>query len=246
MTNEATTDKMKQMKLFGMLNAFRTTMESNFVDNFTSDELIAHLIDAEWEDRYNRKLTRLLKAAHFRYQATVERIDFQQPRGLDKNLLLRLSGCDWIDKRENVLLTGATGVGKSFLACALGHQACLNQYNVLYFNARKLFSKLKYAKADGTYAKELKKIQRQNLIILDDFGLHPIDEMSKLILLELLEDRYGENSTIITSQFPTKKWYDIIANPTIADAILDRLVHNSYQIELKGESMRKILKHDSG
>lgn len=192
MTNEATFDKMQQMKLFGMLNAFRTTIESNFADNFTSDELIAHLIDAEWEDRYNRKLARLLKAARLRYQATFERIDFQQPRGLDKNLLLRLSTCEWINKRENVLITGATGVGKSFLACALGHQACLNQHKVLYFNSRKLFSKLKYAKADGTYVKELNKIQRQNLVILDDFGLHPVDEISKLILLELLEDRYGE------------------------------------------------------
>lgn len=246
MTNESTLNKMQQMKLFGMVHAFRTTMEANFAHNFTMDEFVAYLVDAEWDERYNRKLARLLKTANFRYQATFERIDFHQPRELDKNLLLRLSGCEWINKCENVLITGATGVGKSFIACALGHQACLNHYKVLYFNTLKLFSKLKYAKADGTYTKELKKIQSQNLIILDDFGLHPIDENSKLILLELLEDRYGENSTIITSQFPIKNWYDIIANPTIADAILDRLIHNSYQIELKGESMRKTIKNNSG
>ncbi|MBN2603795.1 MAG: IS21-like element helper ATPase IstB [Candidatus Thermoplasmatota archaeon] len=246
MTNEATLTKMHDMKLLGMLHAFQTTLDTRFDQQFTNDEFIAYLIDSEWEDRYNRKLTRLLKAAQFRYQATMERINFNQPRGLDKQLLLRLSNCEWIDKHQNVFITGPTGVGKSFLACAIGHQACLEQYKVQYFNVRKLFSTLKFAKANGTYTKELNKIQHKNLIILDDFGLHPIDEMSKLILLELLEDRYDVQSTMITSQFPIPKWYDIIANPTIADAILDRLIHNSYKIELTGESMRKILKTNSG
>ena len=246
MTNEATLTKMNDMKLFGMLHAFQTTLDTRFDQQFTNDEFIAYLIDSEWEDRYNRKLTRLLKAAHFRYQATMERINFTQPRGLDKQLLLRLSNREWIQKHQNVFITGPTGVGKSFLACAIGHQACHNQYKVQYFNIRKLFATLKFAKANGTYTKELTKIQRKNLIILDDFGLHPIDEMSKLILLELLEDRYDVHSTILTSQFPIPKWYKIIANPTIADAILDRLIHNSYKIELKGESMRKILKTNSG
>lgn len=246
MTNEATLNKLQQMKLTGMLAAFRQTMASNFARNFTADELLAHLIDAEWDDRHNRKLARLLKNANFRYKASFEQIDFSQPRELDKNLLLRLSGCDWLSKAENVLITGATGVGKSFIASALGHQACLNGFKVLYFNSLKLFSKLKFAKADGTYDKELKRIQKQELLILDDFGLHPIDQQSKLLLLELLEDRYGETSTIIASQFPVKAWYDIIDSPTIADAILDRLVHNAYQIQLSGESMRKTIKTDSG
>jgi DNA replication protein DnaC len=246
MTNEATTEKMQLMKLNGMLNAFRMTMATGYNHDFTPDELVAHLVDAEWEERYNRKLARLLKTANFRYQATFEHIDFKPDRTMDKNLLGRLSGCDWIAKAENVLITGPTGVGKSYLACALGHQAALSSFKVLYFNCVKLFSKLKYAKADGTYAKELKKIQNQNLLILDDFGLHPIDEQSKLILLELLEDRYGENAIIITSQLPVKNWYDIIDSPTIADAILDRIVHNAYQIELDGDSMRKIQKNRSG
>ncbi|NIR49699.1 ATP-binding protein [candidate division KSB1 bacterium] len=246
MTNESTIEKMQQMKLTGMLQAFRQTMQTTFTDNFSADEFIAYLVDAEWEERHNRKLARLLKSANFRYKASLEHIDFNPSRKLDKNLLLRLAQCEWLSKAENVLITGATGVGKSFIACALGHQACLKGFRVLYFNTLKLFSRLKFAKADGTYDKELKKMQKQDLLIFDDFGLHPIDEQSKFILLELLEDRYGDGATLIASQFPIKSWYDIIANPTIADAILDRLIHNSYQIELKGESMRKTIKQYSG
>lgn len=242
MTNEATLEKMKQMKLYGMLNAFQATMQTNISHNFTTDELIAHLVDAEFDERYNRKLARLLKAANFRHHVSFQQIDFLQQRNLDKNLLLRLSHCDWIKKTENIFITGPTGVGKSFIACALGHQAALHGFSVSYFNCIKLFSKLKFAKADGTYDKELKKINNKHVLVLDDFGLHPIDEQSKLILLELLEDRYAERSMIITSQFPSQTWHEIIANPTVADAICDRLLHNSYKIELNGESMRKRIK----
>lgn len=250
MTHQATLEKMYQLRLSGMAAAFRASLElpsvaADGTENFTIDEFVAHLVDAEFEERTNRKLARLLRAANFRYKACFEQIDFKENRKLDKNLLLRLSSCQWIEKAENVLLSGATGVGKSYLVCALGHQACLQGFRCLYFNSIKLFSRLKFAKADGTYVKEMQKIQKQDLLILDDFGLHPIDEQSKFILLELLEDRYGEKSTIIASQLPPGKWHPILGNPTLADAICDRLIHNSYKINLQGDSMRKTKKSDS-
>ena len=246
MTPQATLQKMSNMKLYGMAKAFQATMQTGFNHKFTADELIGHLVDSEWEERFNQKLKRRLKAAKFRYQFNIEQIDLIQKRNLDKNLLLRLSNCDWIQKAENVLITGPTGVGKTSIACALGHQACLNDYAVLYEKAIKLFTRLKYAKAEGSYVKELEKIQKQHVLIIDDFGLHPIDDQSKLMLLEVLEDRYAEHSTIITAQLPVNQWYDFIANSTIADAVLDRIVHNSHKIDLQGDSMRKILSTRSG
>jgi DNA replication protein DnaC len=246
MTNEETLDKMQQMKLSGMSRAFQATMETSFAAEFTPDEMVAYLVDAEWDDRQNRRIARILKRANFRYQASLEQINTTTPRMLDKNLLLRLADCEWIKRSENIIITGPTGVGKSYIACALGNQAALHGIRVLYFNCIKMFSKLKMAKADGTYVKELAKIQKHYLLIIDDFGLHPLDEQSKLILLELLEDRYSNNSTIITSQFPIKDWHDIIANPTVADAICDRIVHNAYKLDLDGDSMRKHRKPRSG
>lgn len=246
MTPQATLQKMTDMKLLGMAQAFQATLQTGFNHKFTADELIGHVVDSEWEERFNRKLKRRLKAAKFRYQFSIEQIDLIQKRNLDKNLLLRLSNCDWIQKAENVLITGPTGVGKTSIACALGHQACLNDYAVLYEKAIKLFTRLKYAKAEGSYVKELEKIQKHHVLIIDDFGLHPIDDQSKLMLLEILEDRYSEHSTIITAQLPVNQWYDFIANSTIADAVLDRIVHNSHKIDLEGDSMRKILSTRSG
>ena len=246
MTNESTLQKMIGMKFSGMAQAFSNTLKSSFRVDMTADELVAYLVDAEWEERQNRRLTRLIKGANFRLQAAIEQVYTQPVRNIDKNLLLRLSDCTWINKGENILITGPTGVGKSYIACALGNQAVHHQIRTLYFNANKMFSKLKMAKADGSYVKELSRIQKHHLLILDDFGLHPLDEQSKLILLEILEDRYSIGSTIVTSQFPISDWHNFLSNPTVADAICDRLVHNAYKIELDGESMRKRKKPDSG
>lgn len=237
--NETTKEKMASMKFSGMLRAYEQTMETNVKNSFTADEMISHLIDAEWDYRYNRRIARLQSSAKFRYSSCFEQIEFKESRKLNKNSLLRLSTCEWIRKGEDLIITGATGVGKSYIACALGNHACLNSFKVFYFNSIKLFSKLKFAKADGSYIKEIEKIKKQDLLILDDFGLEKMDTVSRLTLLEILEDRHGIKSTILTSQLPVKNWHEIIGDPTIADAICDRLVHSSHSINLKGGSMRK-------
>ncbi|MDX1314969.1 MAG: IS21-like element helper ATPase IstB [Eudoraea sp.] len=239
MSLTVTMQKLEEMRLSGFSRAYREMTESNKGRDFTTDEIIAHLVQAEWDDRYNRRLHRLMTQARFRYKASMEEIDYVFKRNLDKNVILRLSTCDWITRRQNVIITGSTGLGKSFLASALGQQACQHGYKVYYRNCTKLFDELKIAKADGSYIKEINKIEKLHLLILDDFGLKPLDNNQRLMLLELLEDRHGKKSTIITSQLPVGKWYEIIGEPTIADAILDRLVHSSHRIELDGEeSMR--------
>lgn len=237
--NQTTLTKMKQMKFYGMHGAFKTAIETGKTDHYTLDQFIAQLIESEWDDRHNRKIDRGLKNARFRYKATIENMIYDQHRSIDQNNILRLASCDFIDKRENILITGSTGVGKSYLASALGHQACTQGYRVIYFNTAKLFAKLKMSKADGSYMKEIAKIERQHLIIIDDFGLQPLDNQSRIALLEIIEDRNNRGSVIITSQLPVESWYDIIGEKTVADAVLDRLVHQSHRIELKGESMRK-------
>lgn len=243
MNQTATLQKLEEMRLSGFTRAFREMMETGMNKDFTVDEIISHLVQSEWDDRYNRRLQRLVTKARFRYQANMEQIDYSAKRELDKTMILRLSAGDWITKKQNLIITGATGLGKSYLASALGHQACQQGHKVFYRNCGKLFDELKIAKADGSYIKEISKIEKQDLLIMDDFGLKPLDNNQRLILLELLEDRHGRRSTIITSQVPVNKWYDIIGEPTIADAILDRLVHSSHRIELNGDTMRKKYKN---
>ncbi len=239
MNNEATMEKMHLMKLHGMLQAFRAMMDAGANDDFTPDELVGHLIDAEWDYRQNSRLVRLIRNARFRYQASFEQMNFRLRRNLDKNMLMRFADCMWLKKKHNVIITGPTGVGKSFVSCALGHQACMHGFKTLYFNAAKLFSALKLSKADGSYLKLLNRIQKQDLLILDDFGLEHLDKQSRLSLLEILEDRHGVRSTVIASQLPVKNWHEVIGDPTIADAVCDRIIHSSHRIDLKGESVRK-------
>jgi len=237
--NEITLTKMKQMKLFGMHGAFKTAIETGRTDDYTLDQFVSMITDAEWDDRNNRKIERLIKNARFHYKATIENVIYEHTRNIDRTKLLRLAECDFINKSENVLISGSTGAGKSYIGTALGYQACIEGHRVLYFNTTKLFSKLKMAKADGSYLKVLAKIARHQLVILDDFGLQPLDSQNRIALLELIEDRHNKGSMLVTSQIPVSKWYEIIGEKTIADAILDRLIHQSHRIELMGESMRK-------
>lgn len=236
--NHNTLDKMKNLKLYGMHRAFTSTLELGSA-SYTNDELIAFLVDSEFDDKENRKVERLINTAKFRYKAYMEEITASVTRNLDKNTIARLSSCDFIKQKQNILVTGSTGVGKSFIASAIGYKACMNGYKVMYFSAGKLFAKLKMAKADGSYHKEIDRIEKQDLIILDDFGLQSLDSHKRDFFMEIIEDRHGKRSTIIASQLPVSTWHEVIGEQTIADAILDRMVHNSIRIDLKGESLRK-------
>lgn len=234
-----TIEKMKKMKLYGMSRSFSHATESGTLASLTPDELISLLVENEWDDRQNRRMDRSLRGARFRYKATVEELDFRVGRELDKNQLLRLADGAYIHKGENILMTGSTGTGKSYIACALGNQACSKGYKVLYANTTKLLTQLKMAKADGSSIKEMLKIEKLDVLILDDFGIQPLDVQSRMLLMEIIEDRHGKKSTIITSQLPVSAWYEIIGDQTLADAILDRIVHDAHRIELKGESLRR-------
>ncbi|RYH02063.1 ATP-binding protein [archaeon] len=237
--NTNTLDKMRKMKFYGMFHAFKSTLETGQTTDYSTDELLAHLVDAEWDDRQNRRIGRQLMYARFRYKASIEDVHYHVDRSIDRNQVTRLAECTFIDRNENMLVTGSTGIGKSYIASAIGHQACILGYRVLYTSTPKLFAKLKMAKADGSYMKEIARIERQQLLILDDFGIQPFDAQNRAALMEIIEDRHGKSSTIITSQLPVSKWYEVIGEKTIADAILDRIVHDAHRIELKGESMRK-------
>ncbi len=230
--------KMRQMRLQGMAKAFTLTLESGKNEKFTPDEMVTHLVESEWDERYNRKLDRTVQAARFRYKASIEQINYEDNR-MDKNQVLRLADCEFIKRSENIIITGSTGIGKSFIASAIGHQACSLGYRVLYQHSTKLFGRMKIAKTDGSYLKELAKIERQHILLIDDFGIQPLDAQSRSALMEIIEDRHGKSSTIITSQVPVSKWHEIIGEQTIADAILDRIVHDAHRIEMKGDSLRK-------
>lgn len=239
MNQQETLQQMRALNLSGMLSAYQNILNMPPQMQPPIDQLLAQLLDAEYLERANRKTESYIRAAHFRYQAMIEQIQYLPHRGLDKNLIARLADTDFIKRAENVFITGATGCGKSYIASALGYQGCQMGYKVAYFSMPKLLQKLQFARADGSIIKELAKLEKINLLILDDWGLQVLETSTKLSLLQLIEDRHGRNSTIITSQLPVAQWFDYINEPTLADAIMDRLMQQVHRIELTGESMRK-------
>jgi DNA replication protein DnaC len=231
--------KLRQMRLAGMARGWQTLNETKQVFELSLSEGLEILLEREEEERKNNRFIRLIKGARFRYQASLEELIYEPSRGLNKALITDLASCGYITRGASVLISGATGCGKSFLASALGHQACLHGYSVIYFNTQKFMLRTKMARSDGSILKYFDKIAKASLLILDDFGLTRMEQQQQFDLMEIIEDRHGKASTIIASQLPVTNWFDVISETSIADAILDRLIHSSYRIELKGESMRK-------
>lgn len=235
------TEQMESLRLSGMNRSWQSLIETRQNTTLTLSEGLEILLQAEAQHRQNSRLNRLQKNASFRYQASLEEISFKQGRGLDKSQVISLADCSYIDRGESVLITGPTGAGKSYLASAYGHQACAMGYKTMYFNTQKLLIRLKMHRADGTIFKFMDKLAKHQLLILDDFGLMALDAQQRLDLMEIIEERHAKLSTIIASQLPLGNWYEMIGDETIADAIMDRLIHQAHRIEIKGESMRKKL-----
>lgn len=239
MLNHQTVERLKELRLEGMAAAFLEQLNQAVSQELSFEERLGMLVDRELITRENRRLEKLLKSARLRQSACVEDIDFQHPRGLDKSQTLNLSSCEWIKRGQNLHLTGLTGTGKSWLACAFGNQACRKGLSVRYERMPRLLENLRIAHADGSFNKRLLQLAKTDLLILDDFGIKPLGKGEKHDLLEIIEDRHDTHSTLITSQLPIAHWHEYLGDPTVADALLDRLLHNSHRIELKGESMRK-------
>ena len=241
MLNSPTVEKLRAMKLQAVLAAWEAQQQDPSSALLTFDERLALLIDAEWLARENRRLARALQEAKLRpSHACLEAVGYGPRRGLDKSQLRQLATCRWVADHQAVLIYGACGTGKSFLACALAHQACRHGYRALYWRTSRLFHELTLARAAGTYPRLLARLARVDVLVLDDWGLAPIQDQERQDLLEILEDRYGLRSTVITSQLAPALWHDYVAHPTLADAICDRILHHAHRIELKGDSMRKV------
>lgn len=237
---EPTVDKLKTLRLEGMTTAWLEQQKHTEMGALAFDERFALLVDAEWIHRDNKKVSRALQEAKLKLsQACIEGIEYPAKRELDKSVVRQLASCRWIHEHQSVLVCGATGVGKSYLACALAHQACRKGYRALYRRSSRLFDELKIARADGSYPRLLAKLARIDVLVLDDFAVSPMSDHERRDLLEVLEDRYGLRSTIVTSQLPPAKWHDYLVDPTLADAICDRLLNNAHRLVLSGPSRRK-------
>ena len=234
-----TLEKLATMRFTGMAAALREQMEMNGLEVMSFEERLAVLLDRELAVRQTRTMNARLRKAKLRQDGSIENIDFRHPRGLDKSLIIRLADCQWIKEHNNLIITGPTGVGKSYLACAFAQKACREGFSALYLRMSKLFEDMSLAKGDGRYLKLLTSFAKTDLLVLDDYGLTQLNQEQRHDFLEILEDRYGLKSTLVTSQLPIDHWHEQIGDPTLADAILDRLVHSSHKIQLKGESMRK-------
>lgn len=234
-----TLNTMRELRLTGMADRYEAVMGLPVHQRPESEIFLAQLLEAEDLYRHHRRGTAAIKNAKFRYQASLQEVNFKPDRNLSKQAIATLSDCSFINRGENLIITGATGCGKSFLASAIGHQACLLGKKVAYFSLPKLLSKIKTDKIDGAFRREIDRIESKHLLILDDWGLTPLDTQARLALLQIIEDRHNKYATIITSQLPVSAWYDYIDDQTIADAILDRIIHQAHRIELQGESMKK-------
>ena len=239
MNTTQTLEQMQQLRLQGMYHAYRSQLELPMNQQLQGHDLIAQLVQSEQLNRSNEKTAYYLKLAKLRLPATLEQIECSASRNITKQQLATLAEGNYLKQGENILITGSTGSGKSFFGCALGHQACMQGYKTVYLNMNRLIEKITLSKLDGSYIKLLNHLERQTLIILDDFGLQNLTQDVRITLLQLLEDRYGKKSIIITSQLPVSKWYEYINDPTLADAILDRLTASAHRIELTGESLRR-------
>ena len=239
MLHEQTMHKLYAMKFRGMAEAYEEQLQQSQIGDLAFEDRFSMLVERQWIWKENRALTRRLKYAGLKLDACIEDIDYRHPRGLKRSAIEQLVTCEWIKYHRNCIITGPTGAGKTFIGCALAHHACREGYRALYFYVPKLFRELAMAHVDGRITKLLKKIANVAVLVIDDWGLATIKRHQYRDFLEILDDRHGSGSTLITSQFPTSSWHELIGDPTVADAILDRLVHNAHIIELKGESMRK-------
>jgi DNA replication protein DnaC len=241
MMNEQTCEKLAAMKLSGFARAFREYLNGQAVtDALTFEERFGMMVDTEWTERENRRLKTRLTQSRLREPACIENIDYAHPRGLDRSVIQRLSACRWVRERENLLITGTSGLGKTWLACALAQKACRDGHTALYTRAPRLFDELHVAKGSGNFARTIDRLARPEVLIIDDFGLAPLSDAERRAFLEVIEARHERRSTLVASQLEIKHWYDIVGEPTVADAVLDRLVSAAHRIELKGnETMRR-------